>query len=244
MSGKSEYSGFTLNVPVDACSIGADSEAQDVRVAVQMQDGSFESQTVTVQPGRSETARFEFDEAPGGIRILLGPAKASAEELAKLQTIAVDVPGHRMQEREHSIAPVVVSKYFWWWWRSWCREFVDPRRGRLRRRQPGARRDGLGLRHRLVLLVEQQAGDRQRDHRRRRGLRDPLHLVLRVLAVVVVAQPCVGVRQPARANVQAVIERDPGLKLARTTLQPSLSAFARSSRPTAASAKLRAARPA
>jgi len=239
MSGNNECAGFTLNVPVDAGSIADDGEAQELRVAVQKQDGSFESQTLTVEPGRSVTASFSFDESPGGVRVLVGPAKASAQELAKIQTVAVDVPGHRLRAAEYSVAPVIVSRYFWLWWRHWCRDFVI--RGRVICADgspvPGATVTAFDTdwffwwssQQTIASAITDIDGTFEIDFTWCCGLwpwwwwanrvwqLDP-HLV---------------------EQVQAVIERDPGLKLARTTQQPSLSAFTDILAPDGAATKLR-----
>lgn len=240
MSGEYESNvGFTLNVPVDAGSIAGDAEAQDVRVAVQMQDGTFESQTVTLEPGRTATASFQFDAAPGGVRILLGPAQTEAEELAKFQTLTVDVVGHRLRGTEHTIAPVVVSSYFWWWWHSWCREFVI--RGKVVCADgspvPGATVTAFDVdwffwwssKQAIASATTDIDGTFEIDFTWCCGFWPWWWWAGRVWELDSDLVP----------SVQAVIERDPSLELARTTLQPSLSAFSEILAPDGAAAKFR-----
>jgi hypothetical protein len=116
---------FTLDVPLDASQIGADAEAQELRVLARARDGSLNSKTVRAEPGRRASVALSFRESPGALQLLVGPATASEADLVNLQTISVDVPGRQWGDSPKlSIEPIVLAPYYWWWWLEWCRRFV------------------------------------------------------------------------------------------------------------------------
>ncbi len=120
---------FKLVVPVDAASISGDS-SREVQLAVKRSDGEVTTRTATLSAGAQETVTFKFDEHPGPVQVIVGPANASAEDLVNLQTISVPVrAGLWGDERELVTDPIIVSPYWWWWWHVWCRRFVI--RGRV-----------------------------------------------------------------------------------------------------------------
>jgi hypothetical protein len=124
--------GYRLQVPVDASGVGAlePGEDQDLKVLVRDQAGAARSATVTPGKDRKAVASFDYDEPPGSLTVMVGPAVATDEELAESQTITVTV-GTRAwgDRRELTLAPVIIAPYWWFWWLRWCREFVI--RGRV-----------------------------------------------------------------------------------------------------------------
>ncbi len=120
--------GYVLEVPLDATAIGK-GEAQELRVVAIGKGGTAAMETVTVRAGGQQSVALSFAEQPGALRVLVGPASASDEELTQSQTIAVDVPGRVWKDTKAVIDPIRISPYFWWWWPFWCREYVV--RGRV-----------------------------------------------------------------------------------------------------------------
>ena len=122
-------SGYVLEVPIDLSTIERDAEGQELKVLALRSDGTSVSEIAEVAPGGTGTVRLRFDEAPGSLRVLVGPARATDEELAAANTLGIDVPGRLFENRETRIAPILIRPYWWYWWLRWCREFVI--RGRV-----------------------------------------------------------------------------------------------------------------
>ncbi|HYU83876.1 MAG TPA: carboxypeptidase-like regulatory domain-containing protein, partial [Kribbellaceae bacterium] len=120
--------GYVLEVPLDTTAIG-EGDAQELRVVAVGKRGTAAMETVTVRAGGQQSVALSFSEHPGAVRVLVGPASATAEELSTSQTIAVDVPSRVWAGPKAVIDPVRISPYFWWWWPWWCREYVV--RGRV-----------------------------------------------------------------------------------------------------------------
>jgi hypothetical protein len=83
---------------------------------------------VNVEPGGEATVRLAVGAEDGAIRVLVGPARATDEELTVSDTIAVDVPAAVVATGKARL-PIALSPYFWHWWWRWCEEFVV--RGRV-----------------------------------------------------------------------------------------------------------------
>jgi hypothetical protein len=120
---------FRLSVPLDTSTVGSGGGTQELRVVVKRADGELVSRTAAVRAGQKESVQFAFDEHPGPVQVIVGPASAAEHDLPNLQTISVSVSGRSWAERELVIDPVVIAPYWWWWWLEWCRPFVI--RGRV-----------------------------------------------------------------------------------------------------------------
>src|SRR6266545_3521742 len=83
---------FTLEVPLDVSGIEDAEPGQKVKVLAQDRSGALYSDTVSIGPKQEAVATLAFDEHPGALRVMVGPADAEDEELRGLQTIALDVP--------------------------------------------------------------------------------------------------------------------------------------------------------
>ena len=122
--------GFKLGIPLDASQVVGYTPDQPLKVAIRKRDGSVEEAVVKLDKAGQGTAALSFAEHPGGGRITIGPAEASAEELFALQTLTVDVPAKQWGEkRELLLPPIRIPPYYWHWWRRWCRKFTI--RGRV-----------------------------------------------------------------------------------------------------------------
>src|SRR5262249_22625415 len=56
--------------------------------------------------------------------IVLGPERATTEQMKGLQTINVHVPSRQWANKnELTLNPIAISAYYWWWWWYWCRNF-------------------------------------------------------------------------------------------------------------------------
>lgn len=121
---------FRLKIPLDASGIEDLEPDQTVKVAIRRRDGSIEEQIVKLSGKGEAAARFGFAEQPGAVRVAIGPADASAQELFNMQTITADVSTRRwLDRRELLLPPIKIAPYYWHWWRRWCRTFVI--RGRV-----------------------------------------------------------------------------------------------------------------
>jgi hypothetical protein len=218
--------GFKLDVPIDASQVEKEAEPQELKVVVQRQDGSASSQVVKVAPGRAGSATFEFDEHPGAARVLVGPATATDEELLGSQTLSVDVVTAAWRDaRQLKLQPILIPPYFWWWWLRWCREFVI--RGRVvcpdGSPVPGAEVCAYDVDWWFFWSSKQLVGCATTDAHGAFSLR---------------FRWCCGwwpwwwwshriweLDRELVERITPVLERDPGLTLARTTNQPSLGVF-------------------
>jgi hypothetical protein len=121
---------FTLEIPLDLSGI-EDIHVEDaIKVMVTDRHGQSTSQVIKVH-GKEPKAQFRFEgEHPGHLSVVFGPANASDQELAVLQTINSEIPmRHWWQGKTLELAPIKISSYYWYWWRRWCRTFTV--RGRV-----------------------------------------------------------------------------------------------------------------
>lgn len=123
---KKTSEGVRLTIPLDASGIEDFKPEQPVKVLVTDGKGQpvAEAQTVKLDAKGMGSTTVTVP-TTSGVRVLLGPADATDEELVGLQTITVDVPGRQLRERpELTLTPVKIPPYYWWWWLRWCRRFV------------------------------------------------------------------------------------------------------------------------
>jgi len=119
---------YSIRIPLDASAIDDFKPDAPVKVLVQSAAGP-QSQIVDLNEKGLGSASFSFNEAPGALRVLVGPHDATDEELPGLQTLSVDISSRLLTKREVQLPVIVISPYYWWWWRRWCRMFVI--RGRV-----------------------------------------------------------------------------------------------------------------
>ena len=130
MAREGKGGGFKLEVPLDASGVDGFKPDQAVKIAVLDRAGRYQAETVELDPKGRGTASFGFKENPGAVRVLVGPANASDEELQALQTISTTVSGRQWQvSRDLKLQPILISSYYWYWWLWWCRDFTI--RGRV-----------------------------------------------------------------------------------------------------------------
>ena len=117
---------FVLDVPLDSSLIGADADGQELRVVARHADGCLSSKTVRVQPGEHASVRFHFDESPGPLQLLVGPATATESDVVRHQTLSVDVRGRQWSDTSRvSLEPIALTPYYWWWWLDWFRRLAE-----------------------------------------------------------------------------------------------------------------------
>jgi hypothetical protein len=119
-----------LTVPLEAVGIDGLDPKQPIKVLLASAGRPLASRTVTLDPKGSGAVNFDFDRAAGGLRVLVGPADATDDEMLGLQTLSVDVPLRRfLGKDELAIAPLRITPFYWFWWLRWCRTFTV--RGRV-----------------------------------------------------------------------------------------------------------------
>jgi hypothetical protein len=115
---------FKLEVPLDASGVKGFKPDRAVKVIAYGQTGHASEQTVRLDEKGKGNAILTFSEPPGGLRVVVGPENASAEQLKGLQTIGVNVSARQWgNKKELTLTPVAISAYYWWWWLGWCREY-------------------------------------------------------------------------------------------------------------------------
>ncbi len=115
---------YTLEVPLDASDIEGFKPDQAVKVAAFDRAGGVVESVVKFDAKGQAVATLTFKQAPGTLRVVVGPEQASAEQLQGLQTLAVDVPGRQWLDKPQlKLPPLLIPPYYWWWWRRWCRRF-------------------------------------------------------------------------------------------------------------------------
>ena len=118
-----EHKGFRLEVPLDASQVRGFKPEHALKVIAYGGKTTLE-ETVKLDAEGKGSAHFTFSEAPGSLKVALGPENASAEDLKRLQTLSVDVPASKWRgSTEVRLTPVAISNYYWRWWLIWCREF-------------------------------------------------------------------------------------------------------------------------
>src|ERR1019366_10225904 len=117
---------FRLEVPMDASGIKDFKPERPVKVVAYDRNGKAVSSAEAALDGKGKgQATLTFEENPGGLQVVLGPATASNEELRGLQTISVNVPSTRWSEGNAvQLSSIVITPYYWWWWWRWCREYT------------------------------------------------------------------------------------------------------------------------
>lgn len=115
---------FKLTVPLDASRIKDLKPGRAVKVVAYDRKGRAYEDVAKLDDKGMGKAVLSFPQSPGGLRVVIGPENASAEELKGLQTISTDVSARQWQDkRELSLPAIAISSYYWRWWWWWCRDF-------------------------------------------------------------------------------------------------------------------------
>src|SRR5271166_380979 len=124
MSVTGQEATYTLAVTLDASGIKGRQADHALKIAVFDAKGGATEHRVAFNDAGHGRASFTFRGHPGRLRVVVGPEKATTEQLRGLQTIAVDVsPRQWAGTRELSLSPIAISPYYWRWWLWWCRDF-------------------------------------------------------------------------------------------------------------------------
>jgi hypothetical protein len=120
---------FLLEIPLDASKIEDYQPGQNVKVVVR---GARQTQSRVVgfDDKRQACAQFHFAEAPGPLAVLLGPAEATDDEIAGMQTLTIQIASREWAaKRALKITPIVIPPLYWHRWPLICRGYVI--RGRV-----------------------------------------------------------------------------------------------------------------
>jgi hypothetical protein len=125
MSKEIKSGKYRLTIPLDASGIEGFKPDHDVKVGIQDRKNKITSQVVRLDAKGQGVATFALPENPGTVRLVVGPADASDEELLGLQTITANIDARQWGAgAELKISPIKISPYYWWWWLRWCRTFT------------------------------------------------------------------------------------------------------------------------
>ena len=114
----------TLTVTLDASGVKDRKADHAVKVVAYRANGEASEQRVSINAAGEGRARFTFKDPPGHLRVVVGPEKATTDQMRGLQTLAVDVPSRRWAgSRELTVGPIAIAPYYWRWWFWWCRDF-------------------------------------------------------------------------------------------------------------------------
>ena len=178
-----------LEVPLDASKVSDFKPDRPVKV-VAIGKRETQERLVNLNESGKGTASFRFAEAPGSLQILMGPETASASDLQNLQTISVAVPASSWRDAsEVKLPDVAISSYYWWWWWHWCRNFKVSGRVLCANGSPvvGATVCAIDVDYWWWWSSQEQVGCATTDANR--IVRDRLHPLLRLVALVVVGNP-------------------------------------------------------
>ncbi len=119
----SENIEFRLEVPLDASQVKGFSLDRALKVIAYGKRLTVAGTAKLDAQGKGGVA-FVFREAPGSLKVAVGPENASPDNLKHLQTLSVDVPASKWgSSNELRLTPIVISSYYWRWWLTWCQEF-------------------------------------------------------------------------------------------------------------------------
>jgi hypothetical protein len=114
---------FRLEVPLDASQVKGFNLDRALKVIAYGKRLTVAGTAKLDAQGKGGVA-FVFREAPGSLKVLVGPENVSPEDLKHLQTLSVDVPASKWgSSNELRLPPIVISSYYWRWWLTWCQEF-------------------------------------------------------------------------------------------------------------------------
>lgn len=115
---------LVIDIPLDASEVEDFKPDAPVKVALVGREGVVASQSVDLDGRGQGQASFKLERQRGHLRVVVGPADASDDELLNLQTITREIPARALRQRELKLAPIAISSYYWYWWRRWCRTFT------------------------------------------------------------------------------------------------------------------------
>ncbi|MCP4657243.1 MAG: carboxypeptidase regulatory-like domain-containing protein [bacterium] len=125
MARDRENQGFHLEVPLDASGVEGFKPEHEVKVVTRDRRGESRSAVATLDREGKGVAILEFPANPGAVKVMVGPANATDEQMAGLQTIGVNVSAGRARDRQKlELAPIKITSYFWHCWLAWCRNFT------------------------------------------------------------------------------------------------------------------------
>jgi hypothetical protein len=114
-----------ITIPLDASGIDNLDTKQPVKVLLTSDGKALASKVVALDEKGQALLSLDVDGRAPGLRVIVGPADASDDDLLGLQTLAVDVPSRRWLGRDELVIPALrITPYYWFWWLRWCRTFT------------------------------------------------------------------------------------------------------------------------
>jgi len=109
--------GFRLEVPLDASGIKGFKPDRAVKVLAIDARGHTWIATVALDPKGKGIATFHLTEAPGNLRVVVGPESATEKQMKMFRGLCAEVAADRWEGcRNLKIPPIPISAFYWWWW--------------------------------------------------------------------------------------------------------------------------------
>ena len=103
---------------------GSDVKGQEVKVVLQMADGTLMEQVVKLTGKGKDIATFDLQKNPGQVKVLLGPGSAPADSLGNMQTLTRMIQPSQWGGKNELQIAIRIPPYYLIWWPMWCRKFT------------------------------------------------------------------------------------------------------------------------
>lgn len=119
--------GFRLDVLLDASGIKEFKPNRAVKVLAIDNTGETHVAFAEFDALGKGDATLLFEEAPGDLRLVLGPVSASTEQMKKFWPLCVEVPSRKwIGTRRLKLTAIRISAFQWWWWLAPPQVRIDP----------------------------------------------------------------------------------------------------------------------
>ncbi len=116
---------FYLAVPLDASEVEEFDPEKKLKVVLRDKKGKNYSKIITMGKDAKEIVRFEFDQNPGALQLMVGPDDVDDEEMYGLDTLTLSIPlSQWMNKPKLELPRIKIPSYYWRWWLIWCRWFT------------------------------------------------------------------------------------------------------------------------
>ncbi len=119
MTTSENREGFQLEVPLDASGVKGIRPERAVKIIAVDDKGITWTAKVMLDTKGEGTAALHFEEAPGNLRVMVGPEYATSKQMKTFRGLSVEVPAETWKgDRSLKVPPISISPFYWWWWLS------------------------------------------------------------------------------------------------------------------------------